>query len=240
MSIKFYSAWYCPFAQRAWMALLYKQIDFEYIEVDPYRDTPWWREISRGLNLVPVLVVNAEEPAKTSTIVDSTRVLEYLEERGPDSHPLFPVKPEARAETRFWMDHINQRIVPYIYRFLEADEPGDYRDESRDALVQGVEQLMSGSTDDGLYLGGNYVNVLDLLLIPFAYRIDVLLGHYRDFSLPVEGEAWSRYARWYDAMQKYDVFIQSQTDGDDYRQRLIEHYLPYTRGEGQKDVTRVK
>ena len=240
MSVKFYSAWYCPFAQRAWMALLYKQIDFDYIEVDPYRDTPWWREISRGLNLVPVLVVNAEEPAKTSTIVDSTRVLEYLEEREPGSHPLFPANPEARAETRFWMDHINQRIVPYIYRFLEADEPGDYRNESREALIRGIDQLMSGFPADGTYFGGKSINVLDLLLIPFAYRIDALLGHYRDFSLPVEGEAWTRYAQWYDAMQKFDVFIQSQTDGDDYRQRLIEHYLPYTKGKGQQDVTRVK
>ena len=31
--LKFYSAWYCPFAQRVWMALLHKGLAFEYIEV---------------------------------------------------------------------------------------------------------------------------------------------------------------------------------------------------------------
>ena len=50
MALKLYSAWYCPFAQRAWMTLLLKQIDFEYIEVDPYQETEWWSDTSRGLD----------------------------------------------------------------------------------------------------------------------------------------------------------------------------------------------
>ncbi|MFA9420073.1 MAG: glutathione S-transferase N-terminal domain-containing protein [Gammaproteobacteria bacterium] len=40
--MKFYNAWYCPFAQRAWMALVYKDIDFDYIEIDPYDFTDSW------------------------------------------------------------------------------------------------------------------------------------------------------------------------------------------------------
>ncbi|MBV2127308.1 MAG: glutathione S-transferase N-terminal domain-containing protein [Candidatus Thiodiazotropha endolucinida] len=51
--LKFYSAWYCPFAQTAWMALLYKQLDFEYIEVDPYQKSQWWLEISRNSAISP-------------------------------------------------------------------------------------------------------------------------------------------------------------------------------------------
>ena len=37
--MKLYSAWYCPFAQRAWMTLVHKEIDFNLIEVDPYELT---------------------------------------------------------------------------------------------------------------------------------------------------------------------------------------------------------
>ena len=33
--LQFSYAWYCPFAQRAWMALLHKGLDFDYLEVDP-------------------------------------------------------------------------------------------------------------------------------------------------------------------------------------------------------------
>jgi glutathione S-transferase len=37
--MKLYTAWYCPFAQRAWMTLVHKNINFDYIEVDPYDKT---------------------------------------------------------------------------------------------------------------------------------------------------------------------------------------------------------
>lgn len=62
--LKFYSAWYCPFAQRAWMTLLHKGLVFEYIEVDPYRKSRWWLEISQNSAKVPlkqitIITVNA-------------------------------------------------------------------------------------------------------------------------------------------------------------------------------------
>jgi glutathione S-transferase len=100
-TMRLYSAWYCPFAQRAWMTLLHKGMPFEYIEVDPYQTTDWWVTTSRGLGKVPVLVVSARQGAEAITVVDSTRVVEYLEERAPDVAPLFPPDPEARARPAF-------------------------------------------------------------------------------------------------------------------------------------------
>ena len=111
-----YSAWYCPFARRAWMTLLHKGIAFDYVEVDPFRASSWW------------------------------------------------------------------------------------------------------------------------LVIPFAYRIDVLLGHYRDFALPNTGAVWSRYHGWYRAMCETEIFRSTSTDHPDYRERLIAFYLPYSQGKAQQDV----
>ena len=239
MALKLYSAWYCPFAQRAWMTLLLKQIDFEYIEVDPYQETEWWSDTSRGHKQVPVLVIAPDNADSTSTIIDSTRVVEYLEEIQPEHHPLMPTNKEARAEVRYWIDHINQGIVPYMYRFLQATRPGRYRDDSRESLVQGIEKLFSGYFSNGAYLGGEQVNILDLLLIPFTYRTEVLLGHYRDFSLPKQGEVWQSYQRWFDAMCVHEIFVNTQTHGKDYRSGLIDFYLPYSKGGGQKDVAKV-
>ena len=52
-----YSAWFCPFAQKSWIAMLHKKVDFEYREQNPYDRTPEWLAINpRGL--VPVLVVD--------------------------------------------------------------------------------------------------------------------------------------------------------------------------------------
>jgi len=75
------------------------------------------------------------------------------------------------------------------------------------------------------------MTAIDLLMIPFAYRIDALLGHYRDFSVPTEGRRWEKYARWYEHMCATDVFQATATDHDDYRHRLIEKYLPFSEGE---------
>ena len=66
----FYSAWYCPFAQRAWMALLHKGLDFEYIEVDPYRESTWWRRISRNRTKVPVIISPPGNTKQPTTVIN--------------------------------------------------------------------------------------------------------------------------------------------------------------------------
>jgi glutathione S-transferase len=234
--VTLYSAWYCPFAQRAWMTLLHKGIAFDYVEVDPYQTTPWWLDLSRGRGKVPVLIASRAQSDGTITVIDSTRVVEYLEERAPGFGRLFPADPDARAETRFWIDHINERIVPYLYRYLDAQQPGEQRDDARDRLITGVRELSSAMSSEGPFFDGPSVGAIDLLMIPFAYRIDALLGHYRDFALPTTGSPWSRYQHWYEAMCDTEVFRATSTDHADYRARLIAFYLPYTQGKGQQDV----
>ena len=84
---------------------------------------------------------------------------------------------------------------------------------------------------DGPYFAGEDLPAIDLLMIPFAYRIDALLGHYREFTVPTAGDGWAAYARWYAQLCALDIFKATSTDHDDYRNRLIEHYLPFSRGE---------
>ena len=66
------------------------------------------------------------------------------------------------------------------------------------------------------------MTAIDLLMMPFAYRIDALLGHYRGFQVPTKGEHWQRYAHWYEQMLENEAFKATSTDHDDYRHRLIE------------------
>ncbi len=237
--MKLYNAWYCPFAQRVWMALVHKGIDFEYIEVDPYNKTDWWIKTSRGAELVPVVVqVNADGSGET-TIVESNRILEFLEDFAPDQNAIFARDPVQRAEQKYWMDQIGNKITPYLYRFLKASEAGEQRDEAREKLIEGLSELIAAMNVDGPYFSGDSVSAVDIALILFAYRIDVLLGAYHDFGLPEEGEAWQRYRRWYEAMLQQPAFRKTAFDQDDYERRLVEHYYPYSLGEGQVDVTKV-
>jgi hypothetical protein len=68
----------------------------------------------------------------------------------------------------------------------------------------------------------------------------VLLEHYQNFTLPTRGEVWTRYHRWYNAMIKAPAFTATSTDHTDYRDKLVEFYLPYSVGDGQSDVTNLK
>ena len=236
--MKFYSAWYCPFAQRSWMALVYKNIDFDLIEIDPYDLSDSWLEISRGAALVPV-VVQANGDGSDTTIVESNRILEYLEDYYPENTPIFSDSPNRRAEQKYWMDQVSNKITPYFYRFLKMPEAGKQQDEARDKMLEGLMAITQAMSSEGPYFSGERLSAVDIALFPFAYRIDALLGHYRNYTLPREGDNWERYHRWYDAMLGVPAFQATATDHSDYKNRLVEHYLPYSQGEGQTDVTAV-
>ena len=237
--MKLYNAWYCPFAQRAWMALIHKGIDFDYVEVDPYNKTDWWVKVSRGAELVPVLVEENKNGDGETTIVESNRILEFLDDCRPHQAPIFAADALERAEQKYWMDHIGNHITPYIYRFLKASEAGEQREESRSKMIDGLSVLTQAMDSTGPFFSGDQVSAVDIALIPFAYRIDVLLKAYRDFELPEEGEIWQRYSQWYQVMLTQPAFRATASDHPDYERRLVEHYYPYSLGEGQKDVTRV-
>ena len=54
-----YNSWHCPYAQRAWIALLAKEVDFVLLEHDSYKKTEEWFKIS-PTGLVPVIVHNGK------------------------------------------------------------------------------------------------------------------------------------------------------------------------------------
>ena len=119
-----------------------------------------------------------------------------------------------------------------------ATEAGEHRDESREKLIAGLTRLFASMDADGPYFSGDEINAVDIALMPFAYRIDVLLGTCRDFKLPDEGETWQRYQRWYVAMLEHPAFGKTAFDQGDYEKRLVEHYHPYSQAGGSTHVTR--
>lgn len=235
--MKFYNAWYCPFAQRAWMTLVHKNIGFEYIEVDPYDESKSWLEISRGSAMVPVLIQPNKDGSET-TIVESNRVVEYLEDLQPQK-PIFADHPNQRAEQKYWMDHVSNKITPYFYQFLKAVEPDQKQVQSRDNMLAGMLTITEAMDHKGPFFNGDELSAVDIAFFPFAFRIDQLLGKYRNFKVPADTTVWQRYHQWYKAVLEHPTFKTTATDNEDYANRLIEHYLPYSLGGGQKGLTQV-
>lgn len=85
--------------ERVALAAGHKQLDIQWVDVDP--DDRSEVERVSGQPLVPVLVENSR------VVADSTEILRYLEERLPE-RPLFPVDRARRAELEVFLDWFNR------------------------------------------------------------------------------------------------------------------------------------
>lgn len=235
--IRFYGAWYCPFAQRTWIALEYLQMAYTYREVDPYHKTDQWLAVSRGMGQVPVLEVHSQDGVAVS-VVDSLRTLEYLDDLS-NNISLFPVGPGARADARFWIDFQGRRIIPQFYRFLKAPVGSTAGHQSREEMLAGLIEITIAMSANGPYFFGEAPGIVDWALAPFVARIYALLSYYKDFHLPQEREVWVRLAAWWVAVETHPAFVSTMPDPETYRARLREFYLPYSKGGGQEDVTEI-
>lgn len=235
--MKLYTAWYCPFAQRAWIGLVHKDVAFECVETDPYDKTADWMRVSRGTGQVPVLVDECENGV---TVTGSIRVLEYIDQRFADVGPaLFPESAAGVAEAKYWLDYQGSHIVPYFYRLLKAAPGSDGAEQAKRQMERGLEAFTAQMDQTGPYFCGAEVGVVDIALAPFALRIEMLLAHYKNYALPQGGGAWPRYHRWWEAMGSFAPLAATSTDFAQYTERLLGFYLPYSTGGGQEDVTLV-
>ena len=85
--------------ERVALAAGRKSVPVEWVDVDPADRSPV--EEASGQRLVPVLVADGE------VVVDSPRILDWLEEHHPEP-PLLPHDPARRAEVRVFCDWFNR------------------------------------------------------------------------------------------------------------------------------------
>lgn len=157
--LKLYAGWFCPFVQRTWITLNEKNIDYQYIEINPYHKDPEFLKLNpRGL--VPTLGVEVPtvvhengtngvnggaKQRKLKPLYESIVIAEYLDEHysDPSKHGarLLPdgndtLSAYERARCRLWIDHISSRIVPAFYRFLQHTPEKPYSvDDARSEFL---------------------------------------------------------------------------------------------------------
>ncbi|KAH6914022.1 glutathione S-transferase [Coprinopsis sp. MPI-PUGE-AT-0042] len=96
----FYAGWFCPFAQRAWIALEEKQIPYQYQETNPYKKDPEFLAINPK-GLVPAVTY------KGRALYESLVLSEFFDDAFPSSGTkLLPSDPIERAYARIWIDYI--------------------------------------------------------------------------------------------------------------------------------------
>jgi glutathione S-transferase len=112
-TVKLYDAGPCPFCARARIALQFKEIAYEAIEVD-LRDRPTWIYDLNVTGRVPVLDDGGY------ILPESAVIMEYLDERYPD-RPLLPADARDRAAARLLVHRFDDLLARDWYAFRKGE-----------------------------------------------------------------------------------------------------------------------
>ncbi|KAF8422041.1 hypothetical protein EV426DRAFT_607300 [Tirmania nivea] len=219
--LKLFSSCFCPFAQRVWIALEVKGINYQYIEVDPYKKPANLLEINpRGL--VPA-IKHGDWGCYESTVL-----LEYLEDLGV-GQPLLVQHPQVRANSRLWCDHINRHIVPTFYRYLQEQDPLKVPEHAEELRVE-IDKLVNVADAVGPFFMGPYITLVDVSVAPWFLRLRRVLQPYRGWP---PADVNSRLGVWVAALEASEAIKNTTSDDALY----VDSYERYA--ENRPDTSQV-
>jgi len=194
--LKLYGSWFCPFVQRAWIALEEKKVEYEYLEIDPYAKPKELMDLNpRGL--VPTL------DHKGRALYESLIVAEYVDETWTHEPKLQPDDTYKKAVGRIWIDHINKKIVPTFYRILQLRDAE--QEEAKQEYLKALRELSKAyedSSPEGPFFFGPQLSLVDISLAPWVPLRDFVLEHYKAFSIPWDDPELKRLAAFKAAVEE--------------------------------------
>lgn len=222
--LKLYGGYFCPFVQRAWIALHEKNVPHQYIEINPYKKAPEFLAMNpRGL--VPTLAVPVGAKGQTQKpLFESTIVCEYIDEAFNDEakngRPLLPVDAYERARARLWIDHAATKIIPGFYKLLQHQPQKSYSlDEAREELHKSILTFTAEMDPEGPFFLGKDISLVDISLAPWLKRL-WLLDHYKPggHGIPKTGEDenWGRWRKWAKAIEERPSVVDTWSDDESY------------------------
>ena len=227
--VRLYSAWFCPYAQRAWMVINNLGIKYNLIEsLEIDKTTQGYKKNQRLLEinpkgLVPTLEVFDDEPTDPAQIVDcngksptivveSIDVMKYLfENTGRRVN-------EKELEDA---DSINKAVCSPFYRCLIKQNKEEQVEGWNDLLL-GLQHFCDNIKDDNFYKSDT-PNIVDFTLFPWAYRLYVL-EEFRGFKLDPELAWVKKYFNW---KQKMEQEVTGVKDTLPDKTDLLESYERY-------------
>ncbi|XP_033752254.1 glutathione S-transferase U19-like [Pecten maximus] len=198
-SLKLYCAWFCPFAQRAWIAFLEKGIPFQYVEINSYEKPPELMAVNPN-GLVPVIVLE-----NGKSVFESAVCIQYVDELGPEGKQILPKDPFERAQVRMWSDFISSKLVPPFYRMLAAQET-EQQEKIKLTLLEDLATFSDAIDNDGPFFSGKTFGMVDIMLCPFTLRFGPVLKHFRDFEVP-DTDRYQKLHKWMAACHSHPSVV---------------------------------
>jgi len=208
---RYLSAWFCPYAHRATLALEHHsdRIDYEWIEALGWKQQAdkndvtgtgkeWWyhwkadelkRSNPSGMvpTMIPVdLATGVSDESKA--VYESIPIIDYIDSisAAPSPQRLVPIDdPYQSHRCRIWTERVNRDCCSPYYGILVRTEEEE-RKQHFETLLKGLKAFSKEliKTDGPTFLAGGRLSSVDCALLPWAYRY-YIFEHYRgeEYSL---------------------------------------------------------
>jgi glutathione S-transferase len=257
---RYLTAWFCPFAHRATLALEHhsSRVDYEWVEALGWeqRDDKenvtgtgqeWWYhwkadELKRvnASALVPTLIpidLQTGESDESKPVFESLVTIDFVDQisGATGSDRLVHSDPYEAARCRVWTDKVNRDLCSPYYGVLVRKEDSE-RKEHFENLIKGLTAFSNElvKTPGPLFLANGQLSNVDLALVPWAYRYYVF-EHYRGSEYVISPEKYPQlkpYFEWYDHVMELDAVKRTLPDKD----RYLEHIGKYTDSSARSKV----
>lgn len=244
---KLLTAWFCPYAQRAWIALNHHKVPFERVEamklkipegkllkdaVAYDKDAILLKHHPSGL--VPT-IVDREEAGPA--IYDSLVCVEFADDLASSgqvqgSSPLLPTDPLLRARARIWASWMDKNFSSPFYTVLVPKE--------HSLRLEGLSKLLSGmrafqANIKGKFFLGDEISIVDITVFPWAFRIFScnVIGVYRpDPEFAIDRAEFQPLLAWLDRCKELEAVQATLAD----KQALTDTYYRYADGTAESKV----
>eukprot|EP00928_Gymnodinium_smaydae_P034257 TRINITY_DN24325_c0_g1_i1.p1 TRINITY_DN24325_c0_g1~~TRINITY_DN24325_c0_g1_i1.p1 ORF type:complete len:313 (+),score=34.34 TRINITY_DN24325_c0_g1_i1:56-940(+) len=245
-SVKLYCSWFCPFAQRVWIALEEKGVDYQYVEINPYevdenqpggytkKQLPL--DVKKAMypdfircspkGLVPAMDTEGE------VVWESLPMIEYVDEKFAGSSYM-PETAHKRALVRIWSDFCTSKMQKSFYTLL-MEQDISRQGVAREQFLVECRTFANAMEDSGPFFLGDKFSMVDIALAPFWLRFMWIGGYYRDLVLPNDEPAFVRLNRWWEAVKERPSVARTIV----CQPRLVSSYSQYSRNQATSDVAK--
>ncbi|TKY47401.1 Glutathione S-transferase DHAR3 [Spatholobus suberectus] len=193
----------CPFCQRVLLTLEEKHLPYDPKLVDLANKPEWFLKVNPD-GKVPVIKFDEK------WVPDSDVITQTLEEKYP-SPPL--VTPPEKAT-------VGSKIFSTFIGFLKSKDPND---GTQQALLSELSSFNDYLKENGPFINGNEISAADLSLGPKLYHLEIVLGHYKKWTVPESLTSLKSYMK---AIFSRESFVKTSAQPQD----VIEGWRPKVEG----------
>jgi maleylpyruvate isomerase len=173
--MRLYSYWRSSSAWRVRIGLALKDLPYEYAAVNLLAQEQFDAAYQTRNPMAQVPVLEVSEHGYTVRLAQSMAILEWLDERHPQS-PLLPRDLDGRARVRMLAEHVNSGIQPLqnaiVLRTLREKLPGYDKEWAALWIRRGLDALERALQADetGRFCHGDVPGLADCYVVPQLYN----------------------------------------------------------------------